>query len=371
MKVAIIAYLHGAGGAERQIVMLSNFLSEHGHEVHLVILNENNTYYTISGHVIKHDLSNKEHGCLRILKRWELLYNALKLIRPDVTVNYNLQSVYFEMMLPKKITGKVVYSERGDPYDKEYSGLLGILRILSFKRTDGFVFQSEGARDYFNENVRKRSVVIHNPVAVPLRKYPLPEVRKKKIVTVGRLHPQKNQRLLINAFAKVHKMFPEYQLEIYGDGKLQDELKRQIEQTGLKGSAFICPSRNDIWDCIYDASLFVLTSDYEGMPNALMEAMALGVPCISTDCRPGGARTLIEDGNNGCIVAPRDIEALSTRMIYLLQNNDMLRKLSDNGRKIANDHTPEIIFGQWEQFLFGISSTKQIQQPPQRNSSLI
>lgn len=351
MKIATIAYLHGAGGAERQILMLSNFLAENGNEVHLVALNEMNTRYPISDKVNKHDLTQKEHGKFRILQRWVALRKELKQIRPDVTINYNFQSVYFEAIMPKKICGKIVYSERGDPYDKEYSGLLGMLRTLSFQRTDGFVFQSEGARDYFNEKIQKRSVVIHNPVSVPVEKYSNPDRKEKKIVTVGRLHPQKNQKLLIEAFSELHKDFPDYKLEIFGDGKLHGELMSLIEEKGLKGCAYIYPSRKDIWDCIYNASLFVLTSDYEGMPNVLMEAMALGVPCVSTDCRPGGARTLIEDGVNGRIVPLRDINALVSCMKEVLLYPEQTELMGNEARKIAATHTEKEIFNKWEYFL--------------------
>ena len=356
MKVATIAYLHGAGGAERQILMLSNYLVEKNHEVHLVILNEFNTRYAINDKVIQHDLSRSESGRLRIIKRWKLLYNELKQIMPDVSVNFNFQSVYFEALMPQKVCGKIIYSERGDPYDKEYSGLLGILRTLSFKRTEGFVFQSEGARDYFDESVRKRSIVIHNPVSIPENKYKGNVIREKKIVSVGRLHPQKNQRLLIDAFSEVHKFYPEYRLEIFGDGKLHGELTSQIEQLGLQECATIYPSRKDIWDCIFNATIFVLTSDYEGMPNVLMEAMALGVPCISTDCRPGGARTLIEDGENGYIVPLRDVNALSSKIIYLLANKNIAERIASKGRNIVIGHTPDAIFEKWENFIYELSN---------------
>jgi len=310
-----------------------------------------NTRYTISEKVFKHDLTKKENGKFRILQRWKALIAELRAIKPDVTVNYNFQSVYFETLIPRKVGGKVVYSERGDPYDKEYSGILGLLRKLSFKRTDGFVFQSEGARDYFNEDIRKRSIVIHNPVSVPIERYPIPVSRKKKIVTVGRLHPQKNQRLLIEAFLEVHKVLPDYKLEIYGDGKLGNELISLIEKIGLREFAYIYPSRKDIWDCIYDASLFVLTSDYEGMPNVLMEAMALGVPCVSTDCRPGGARTLIDDGVNGRIVPLRNLDALVSCMKEVLLKPELSEVMGNEARNIAETHTEKEIFNKWEHYL--------------------
>ena len=238
---------------------------------------------------------------------------------PDVIINYNLQSAYFCLTIPKKHRGKVVYSERGDPYDDEYSGILGKLRDYTIPRMDGLVFQSEGARDFFPDKVKDKSIVIHNSVNVPQDKYPIPIVREKRIVNVGRLHPQKNQKLLIDAFGKIASSFPEYTLDIYGDGPLKEELQKQINSLGLTERIHLNVSRKDVWQCIYTASLFVLTSDYEGMPNALMEAMALGLPCIATDCRPGGARTLIEDEVNGYVMPQGKVDVLAERMKYMLQ----------------------------------------------------
>jgi len=351
MKIVTVAYLHGAGGAERQILMLSNALAEMGHEVHLVVLAENKSHYLKNEKLIVHDLSDREKGNFKIVKRWRLFIREIKKISPEITIHYNFQSVYYSMLLKQSKRGKILYSERGDPYDKEYDGLMGLLRSYSFKRTDAFVFQSEGARDYFGEAVRKKSTIIHNPVSIPEGKYEIPIIREKRIVSVGRLHPQKNQKLLIDSFSKICKAFPEYTLEIYGNGKLHDELQKQIDFLQLGNSVKLLDSIPNIFDRIVNASLFVLSSDYEGMPNALLEAMCLGLPCVSTDCRPGGARTLINDGENGRIVPLRDVDALSSCMYELLSNPDEAERLALNAKKIAETHTENIIFKQWESFL--------------------
>lgn len=216
---------------------------------------------------------------------------------------------------------------------------------------DGLVFQSEGARDFFDGSVKKKSVVIHNSVNVLQEKYPVPSVREKRIVNVGRLHPQKNQKLLVDAFAKISKSFPDYKLEIYGDGELHDKLQKQIIDLGLKDRIVIYPSRKDLWDCIYKASLFVLSSDYEGMPNALMEAMALGLPCISTDCRPGGAKTLINEGENGYIVPLGDVDALAKKMEYMLSYKEDVERMAQNARHLQDTHSDKAIFDMWNKFL--------------------
>jgi len=352
MRILTVGYLHGSGGAEKQIIWLSNQLAEHGHEVTLCVLNENNAPYTIGKHVKVVDLSRAE-GCdrLRIWRRFWAFRKLVNSLKPDVIINYNLQSAYFCLGVSKEKRGKVVYSERGDPYDKEYSGLLGIVRDLTVVRMDGLVFQSEGARDFFPERVRGRSVIIHNAVNVPQGRYPMPEEREKRIVSVGRLHPQKNQRLLIDAFAQIAQEFPDYTLDIYGDGELHDALQKQIQNLGLGSRITIHPSRKDIWDCIYKASLFVLTSDYEGMPNALMEAMALGLPCISTDCRPGGARTLIRSGENGMIVPCRNGFVLVNVMRKVLRDRMLGARLSIEARKVSIGHQGCEIFNMWNAYL--------------------
>ena len=167
MRIVTVGYLHGSGGAERQIIMLSNELARRGHDVHLVVLNEYRSPYAVSDYVRIHDLTSVEQGKYRIVQRFKAFRKALSEIRPDVTINYNLQSAYFSLLVGKGRTGKVLYSERGDPYDKEYSGLLGFVRDITCKKVDALVFQSEGARDFFKIGSGQKAIVIHNSVAVP------------------------------------------------------------------------------------------------------------------------------------------------------------------------------------------------------------
>ena len=351
MRVVTIAYLHGAGGAERQIVMLSNEMAMRGHEVHMIVLNEFKAPYLITDKVIVHDLSEKEKGKFRIVKRFLTFRETIKDIKPDITINYNLQGAYFSLLVGRCICGKILYSERGDPYDSEYSGLLGWVRDYTCSHVDALVFQSEGARDFFTIGKKQKAIVIHNSVTVPQDKYPIAEKRDNRIVTVGRLHPQKNPYLLLDVFAKIASQYPDIQLDFYGDGELHDELQEKINKLGLEHRVTLHPSRKDIFDCIRTARLFVLSSDYEGMPNALMEAMSLGLPCISTDCRPGGARTLIEDGKNGIIVPIKDGDALANKMMLLLDNPNMAERMAHEARHLGETHTNKVIFDKWNNFL--------------------
>ncbi len=352
MKIACVGYLHGAGGAERQIIMLANELSKRKHEVHLIVLVENKSKYEIEENVNIHDLTVYEcNGKNRIINRYNILKKELKKIKPDISIHYWLQSAYLCSFMKKKISGKIIYSERGNPGDAEYNGMLGVVRSMAFNRVAGFVFQTEGAKNYFKRHIQKKSVIICNSVDIPKDKYKQPcACREKKIVSVGRLHHQKNQKILIEAFSKITKEFPDYTLDIYGDGILREELQNQINRLGLEDKIILHHSTRDILDYVYTASLFVLTSDYEGMPNALMEAMALGVPCISTDCRPGGARFLIEDGINGWIVPVNNPNLLADKMKVVLSHVDNMEAIIKEGIKIRTRFSNEEVFDSWEEF---------------------
>lgn len=358
MKIACVGYLHGSGGAERQIIMLANDMAKRGHEVHLIILVENKSFYSISEKVIVHDLSDLEiEGKLKLIRRYSILKNELAKISPDLSIHFWLQSAYMCAMMPSQKYGKVIYAERGDPGDKEYDGLLGVVRGISFKKMSGFVFQSEGARDYFGKSISSKSIVIHNSISVDFDKYSKPcDCREKKIVNIGRLHEQKNQKLLINAFAKIADRIPDYVLEIYGEGELKEELEEIIRKHNLEQRVYLRGTTSNILEKLYNASLFVLSSDYEGMPNALMEAMAIGVPSISTNCRPGGAASIITNGKNGWITPVGDCDELANRIFAVIIDSKTRERVAQESMKIRDNHSQEHIFGMWETFFHTVAN---------------
>lgn len=348
MRIAFLAYLHGFGGAEKQIIMLANAMAERGHDVWLVVINEDNCCFEIDSKVKHVFLKDKASGGLCILTRYLSIRKQLSEIAPDITVHFWYQSVYLTALMKKSITGKIIYSERGDPSDKEYQGMLGLVRKWTLPRIDWFVFQSKGARDFFDAEVRKRSDVIANPIPENLSEYPNVSYRRKVIVNVGRLNPQKNQKLLINAFGAIAERFPDYSLKIFGEGPLKDTLQNQINTMGLSDRVFLMGNSNKIHDAIYDASLFVLSSDYEGLPNALLEAMALGIPCISADCRPGGAREIIDNNISGLIVPTENKDKMAEAMARVLDDHDLASALSRNARQISKSYLPQIIYDKWD-----------------------
>lgn len=360
MKLLFVGYLHGFGGAEKMLITLANAMAERGHEVSMISAAVNNPQFPISQKINYEFIPDKGKNKITILfNRYQTLRRYIKSTCPDLTIHFWLQSAYMCAFMGKNIASKTIYAERGDPSDKEYQGLLGIVRSISFGKIRAFVFQSNGARDYFDEKIRKRSIVIHNPVFITPNDYPKVEVRDKRIVSVGRLHEQKNQALLIDAAALLSKQFNEYIIEIYGDGELHGKLQKKINDLGLTERVLLKGAFKDVHTRIYNASLFVLTSDYEGMPNALLEAMVLGIPCISTDCKPGGARELIKDGVNGRIVPCGNADELSKAMMSLLSDADRAEEYSEKAQEVYLESNPKIIYKKWEDYFRKLAQNRE------------
>ena len=351
MKLLFVGYLHGFGGAEKMQINLANAMAEKGHEVLFISLAENNLKYTLSEKVKYKFIKDKGKNKMTILlNRYFNLKALLSSKEHDLSVHFWLQSAYMCAFMSDKIANKTIYCERSDPYDKEYSGFLGKIRNLSFKRIRGFVFQSKGARNYFGEKVQNKSCIIFNPVFIKKEDFQISLVREKRIVTVGRLHEQKNQKLLIEAIKMLPSKYDNYIIEIYGDGPLEEELQKLIIKYNLSKRIILRGTFKDIHKRIVNASLFILTSDYEGMPNALMEAMALGLPCISTDCRPGGAKELIKNKENGIIIPCNDKLALVEAIKFMLENQSIANKMGEKAKEIIDIANPEQIYKMWEKF---------------------
>lgn len=350
MILAFIGYMHGFGGAEKQMVQLANAMQEIGHDVSFISMCDNNECFPINESIHRYFIKDSGNGVKKIVCRYFGLKKCLGIIRPDIVVNFWFQSAYFTAFMKKKIRGKVIYAERGDPGDREYYGLLGIIRRLSLYRIDGFVFQSKGAKNYFDDKVQKKSIVIHNPCFINKIENSRYNSNSKKIISVGRLHEQKNQKLLIDAFNKAKPYMQDVELHIFGDGELKKELMEQIETNALDNSVFLRGTTKNIYEEMKKAVIFVLSSDYEGLPNVLIEAMALGIPCISTDCKPGGAREIINNGNDGVIVSCNDCDELSKAIVDLYIDSKKRKQFSQKCPAIVDRFSPSVIYSKWNDF---------------------
>ena len=196
------------------------------------------------------------------------------------------------------------------------------------------------------KSIQKKGVVIPNPINDQIPYFDVKE-REKVIMSAGRLKPQKNYPLLIRAFAKFSASFPDYYLDIYGEGYLLEELVALADELGVKEKVRFKGFCSDIFPIMAKVGMFVMSSDYEGISNSMLEAIAIGTPTICTDCPVGGARQMIEDQVNGMLVPLGDVDALAAAMCKVAGDKEFAEMLGNNGKKIREKYPIEVIAEKW------------------------
>lgn len=212
------------------------------------------------------------------------------------------------------------------------------LRNWAYRRADVITFQTKDGIGYFPADIAKKAVVIPNPIdgAIPPRHT---GERAKKIVTAGRLHSQKNQALLLAAFADFCRKRQDYTLHIYGEGELEAALKSLAKRLGIAEAVVWHGFSGRVKEEIADSRMFVLSSDYEGISNSMLEALAMGIPTISTDCPIGGARAYIVEGESGLLVPVGDLAALAEAMLKVAQDDVLAMRLSLGGERLREQYS--------------------------------
>ena len=213
---------------------------------------------------------------------------------------------------------------------------------------EGCVFQTEEEKRWFPMRLQKKGRIIMNQVNESFFDVHHSGERRD-VVTVGKLRAQKNQALLIRAFSRIAGEIGD-NLLLYGAGELENELRGLIESLHLSERVKLMGLSTDVANDIKDAKCFVMSSDYEGLPNALLEAMALGLPCVSTDCEGGGPAMMIENGVNGLLVPMRDEKALADAMLCMLRNPEEAERMGRAARETAEGFRPDAIFVRWKQY---------------------
>lgn len=341
------------GGAERVVATLSNKLVEKN-EVIIITTTDEKVEYSLDKSIKLFSLKNFDGNKNPLVKNiiyLKRLKDYIKEIDPDIILGFLPEPSYRLLILKPFIKSPVIISDRNDP-KIEYASLKSrtIMKFL-YKRADGFVFQTDGARDYFCKKIQDKSIVIANPVDDRFLKTKYVGYKSTEFINVGRLNEQKNQILLIESFKDVIKKYPNYKLLIYGEGSLKNELSMYIKDNKLNNNVKLCGNVDDIENILKDKKGFILSSKYEGMPNALMEAMAVGVPCISTDCPCGGPRELIKNNINGLLVKSNDKNELVSAMYKIIENDKMCKKIAMSAKKNMNNYSCDKIVSKWFEFM--------------------
>ena len=278
------------------------------------------------------------------------LRQIIKIDKPDIIISFMAESNLRLLLSTIGLDTKRIVSVRNDP-DEEYKGLIGrIVGKLILPTADGCVFQTEQAKNWFPKKLIDKSAVIKNPVREEVFQIIRNPV-KGRIINIRRRQEQKNQKMLIDSFEVVLEKYPKAELLIYGEGALRDDLEKIIANKGLNDTIKLCGYFNDIGSTLSKADIFILSSDYEGLPNSLMEALSAGVPSISTDCPCGGPKSLIVNGVNGVLVPTNDESKLAEAIIDLLSDDSKKENLSKNAKEFSKEYRTEIINNKWKEYI--------------------
>ena len=353
MKIMFILPSLGSGGAERVVSVLANAFCDLNHQIVIAMLANNRVYYDLHSNVktigMAAQWENHSSAGMRIIKRIQAIKKTVKTEKPDVVISFMAETNIDVSIALMCCHVPLIVSERNDPSIDPPSRLKRMVRNVVYWRPNGFVFQTNDAKCYFKHRIQKKATIILNPLVAELPK-PFQGEREKKIVSVGRLEKQKNYPMLLQAFERFHHEKPDYILEIYGEGQLEKEILDIIEQRKLSDCVKLMGFCTDVHEKIKDAAMFVMTSDYEGLPNALIEAMALGLPCISTDCPCGGPKTLIDNHKNGILINVGNVDELLRAMLRLTDASEG-RDLGINAQAIRTRVDKELVTKQWIDFI--------------------
>lgn len=402
-KKTIIFLINGlfGGGAERVMTLLVNKSAQRGYDTFFVLANQdikNAQHYYIDSSVHFISLDDveindvkKENLIVRMREAFAIdvfrgikkidmkipkyaIYNRfiknhrdrIKKLRsllkemPNATVVAFLDyPIQLALLATSGLNNKLIISERGNPQLHDASINASYFIQNHYKRADCLVFQTKGAASYYSNELQNKGIIIPNPITgnLPAAVQGSYNTRQKVVVNFCRISREKNLKLLIEAFIDFWMLHKDFTLQIIGDANNSDsqiylkELYTLIENYNMKDVVSIHPFSADIHKKIINYTMFVSSSDFEGMSNSMLESMAIGLPTICTDCPSGGAREIIENGVNGILVPMNDKNSLTKAMSSVADNEGLSNSLSVNGSKIRISLSEDSIYKKWEQLM--------------------
>lgn len=352
------------GGAERVLTQLVNFFSENNiYDTYYLLHNDiNGPSYSVENRVpiyyLNNESKNSKIKAVALLSRILRLYSIVSKVRPDCIVAFVTNPSIYALLIGRILKIPVIISIRSDPKNEEKlyeSKARVIAKKKLFPHASGWVFLTEDQKQYYRNDVKGESSIILNPLSDEICKELSNQKREKSlikdIVCVGNLRPEKRHDLLINAFSLIADSYPDDNLVIYGEGPCREELEKQIEDKHLTGRVLLPGSTNNIIKSIINAKAFVLPSDFEGLPNSLMEAMAAGIPCVATDCPCGGVKTLILHQVNGILCDVGNMRQIADAVQSILDNEELSDTLGGNAKSIVDSCDIHSIADQWKRFI--------------------
>jgi GalNAc-alpha-(1->4)-GalNAc-alpha-(1->3)-diNAcBac-PP-undecaprenol alpha-1,4-N-acetyl-D-galactosaminyltransferase len=342
------------GGLKKMLIWVGNGLAELGHDVTFCTIHDILRSEKLSEKAASLELGIVYHSNV-LLRYFSLFTTVLRKMKSvlknnyDYVISFGDLSYYVLLLLKPFYKYKIIVSERADPTHNN-SIMDSFMRNVAFKKADIVVCQTDGAKSCFPIKVQRKAIVIPNPVDLPSIQW-RPN-QSLNIATTGRVHFwQKRQDILIKSFYNVVRQFKKCVLNVYGDGPDMDKLRVLVHDLQLDENVVLHGSTSDVKERLINNQIFVMTSDFEGIPNSLLEAMSLGMPVVSTDCSPGGARLLIKDKENGLLASCGDTKQIAEKIIFFIEHPEEATRMGVNARISMERFSPEKIINLWNTIL--------------------
>lgn len=338
------------GGSERVMCLIANEFSKRKYQVDMVLLREGKDTYYVNDDIkiirFKYKHNNKIY---KLLKRLKTLHDLMK-NDYDYVISFMSDINICTLISNIGINKRIIVSERADPSQKTRSWIQRKMEKILYRFAYKVVLQTEDVKKNYSNKIQKIAVVIPNPINPNLPKRNSKMINKN-MVAVGRLTEQKNFRLLIDAFYLFNKVNDNYNLVIYGEGGQRDLLEKQIKELKLDNKVYLPGYIKSINMKMVNSYLYISTSKFEGISNSMLEALAMGIPSICTDCPVGGARLAIKNKVNGILIPIDDKESIVNSLIELTSNHDLYDKISKEAVKINDTFSVKKIGDIWESII--------------------
>ena len=347
------------GGAQKMLCFLANELDQRGYSVTVLnLLDNKEDAGRLNKNIRVIDIHTTHIRYLDRVQQLAKIIRKTQSLRPDIIISFTFKPNYLATIAGKVLNIPVIISERCDP-SREYE-LKGRSRVYwnIINRADGGVFQTVGAMRLYSQRMQQRGTVIPNPIVLeePVIHQVKADHRPQSIVSVGRLsNRQKRYDVMLKAFSIFESKHSGYTLTLYGSGEDEGDIRKWIADLGLEHSVFLPGKTDQPLQKMDEADVFLMTSDYEGISNALLEAMAIGMPAVVTDCSPGGARMLIQNRENGLIVPCGDAQKIAHALEELTGDPQLMAKCSSNARKVLMDYHPDAIIERWIKYIYKVT----------------
>lgn len=349
------------GGAAKMLCFVANELQKRNFNISIINYNSTGNQVDYS-QKINENINVYEYrvGGIKGFKRFHQISYTKKIakeVAADVIVAFTFIPNAIGCIVGKLLNIPSIMSERADPYITITSSFVDRLLLKIINKSAGGVFQTQGAREFYGEGLQQRSIVIPNPIFIK-GDIDFSDItkREKSVVSVGRFdNTQKRYDIMFRAFKIFSEKHHEFILKLYGDGPDRDYMIKEIDALEMQDKIIIKGfTSNPMKDTLNDG-IFLITSDFEGISNSMLEAMAIGLPVVATDCSPGGARMVITDHEDGLIVPIRDCEKIAEALCEFAENEELAIKCGNNAKFVIERFAPEKIIGQWEKYILELT----------------